>query len=1000
MPVRIEIFSHIFDARASLRMQLLERLGFAKKISKVFLADVYTIDKQFSEKKIKRIVDLLTNPVTQYSLIRYGATKPIQKTAKGSKLSFRYALEIGYLPGVTDNVANTAKEIIEDLFRISFSTDEGVYSSQIMFIEGMLSKKELKGIADSFHNPLIQRVQTKEYMQFKKDGGMNYEIPRVFLADKPTVVTVNMDVSDIELKQIGKLGIANPDGSRRGPLALDISAMKAIQSFFKKQGRDPTDVELESLAQTWSEHCKHTIFSSPIDDIPNGLFKTYIKGATEKIRGRKRKDICVSVFSDNSGAIAFNREYLITHKVETHNTPSALDPFGGAITGIVGVNRDAIGFGLGAKPIINTYGYCLANYTNNTTLYKGPNKTQKMLSAKRIMEGVIEGVNKGGNCSGIPSPQGFLYFDDRYRGKPLVFAGTVGLIPRFVNGKPSHEKKAMPGDYIVMAGGYVGKDGIHGATFSSEALDSGSPVTAVQIGDPITQKKLSDAVIKEARDLGMYSSITDNGAGGLSCSVSEMAKESGGCVVDLDKVPLKYPGLQPWEIWISESQERMTFAVPQKKWEQFAKLMKRRGVHASVIGIFTDSGSCVVRYRDTTVMDLPLQFLHDGLPVKKLQTQKVTIMPREPVISHTKDLTKIFLSLTGRPNIASYSFVSEQYDHIVQGGLVLPPLQGRGKVNADATIVRPILSSQKGILISQALYPSYGDIDMYAMAASCIDSAIRQVVATGADPDAIALLDNFCWSSSDDPVRLWQLKEATKACYDTAVAFGAPFISGKDSMYNDFKGFDSHGKPSHIAIPPTLLISSVSVIDEAASAISIDVKQENDLVYILGETHDETGGSEYFRMLSEKQGGLHTGRHVPTVNAKKNKKLYDVFYAASKAGLIASAISIGRGGLGIALAKSAMAGMLGIRINLSLLPGNTKKDDSCLFSESQGRILVSIAPDKRLAFEKQCTVIPFACIGRVTKNPDFIIEGMQKKTVVSTSVEDLLNVYRKTFSGL
>ncbi|MBI3573417.1 phosphoribosylformylglycinamidine synthase, partial [Candidatus Kaiserbacteria bacterium] len=324
---------------------------------------------------------------------------------------------------------------------------------------------------------------------------------------------------------------------------LSVEYLKTIREHFRRLGRAPTDVELETLGQTWSEHCKHTIFASPMDELTDGIYRTYIKGATKKIRAKKgAKDFCLSVFKDNSGGIAFDKNWVVTHKVETHNTPSALDPFGGAITGIVGVNRDSLGFGLGAKPVANVYGFCFAPPEDPRRLYRDRELTQELLPAKRIAEGVIKGINAGGNQSGIPTPQGFMLFDDSYRGKPLVFAGTVGLIPKTHNGRKLYEKKAKPGDYIVMVGGRVGLDGIHGATFSSAELHSGSPATAVQIGDPITQKKFSDAIAKEARDMGLYDSITDNGAGGLSSSVGEMAKESGGCRVELEKVPLKYDG--------------------------------------------------------------------------------------------------------------------------------------------------------------------------------------------------------------------------------------------------------------------------------------------------------------------------------------------------------------------------------------------------------------------------------------------------------------------------
>src|SRR6185369_6733818 len=417
--------------------------------------------------------------------------------------------------------------------------------------------------------------------------------------------------------------------------------------------------------------------------------------------------------------------------------------------------------------------------------------------------------------------QGFVYFDERYRGKPLVFAGTVGLIPRKIQGKLSHIKKAQPGDTIVMIGGRVGKDGIHGATFSSEALTGGSPATAVQIGDPITQKKLSDAIVKEARGLLLYNSITDDGAGGLSCSVSEMAKESGGCVVNLETVPLKYPGLDPWEIWISESQERMTLAVPQKNLKKFTELMERRGVESTVIGEFTDSGTCVVNFNKKTIMQIDMDFLHDGLPERKMKTTDTKLTFPTPKIALPKNLTESLATMLKRLNITSFEFITQQYDHIVLGNLVLGPLQGRGRINAETSVIRPVLDSQKGVIMSHGMYPTYSDIDTYHMAAASLDTAVRNAVAAGANPDYLALLDNFCWCSSNEPERLGQLKHAAKACYDYAVIYGTPYISGKDSMFNDFKGFDKDGNEIKISIPPTLLISSFGVIDDITKVVSL-----------------------------------------------------------------------------------------------------------------------------------------------------------------------------------
>ncbi len=595
------------DIRGELLKKSLANLG-TSSLRGVRVLDGYLLDSKLDKKELTRVAETFTNPILENFSI-----DQLPEVGK-----FTYAIEIGYLPGVTDNIAHTAKETIVDLLRLTDSSDLQVYTSKIFLLTGSIDLRDVERIALSLHNPLIERSRIASFAEIKKKG-LPKEVPEVVLEPHAPVINVPLEVSEQELLAIGKLGIQEDDGSRRGPLALDLHAMRAIQKYFTSLKREPTDIELESLAQTWSEHCKHTIFANPIaagkTEIKEGLYKTYIKGATNEIRKKKGKnDFCLSVFSDNAGGIVFDQDYLITHKVETHNAPSSLDPYGGAITGIVGVNRDTIGFGLGAKPVANVYGFCFGWPKDQRPLYLDQAKAQKMLPPARIMQGVIKGINAGGNCSGIPTLSGFLRFDDRYRGRPLVFAGTVGLMPRKIGSRLAYEKKAKAGDYIVMVGGRVGRDGIHGATFSSVAMDANSPATAVQIGDPITQKKLSDVIVKEARDLNLYDSITDNGAGGHSCSVAEMAKECGGAKVNLEKVPLKYPGLRPWEIWISESQERMTLAVPPKKWPAFKKLLDSRGVEGTLIGEFTDSGRCVVEYQSKKIMDLDMEFLHNGLP--------------------------------------------------------------------------------------------------------------------------------------------------------------------------------------------------------------------------------------------------------------------------------------------------------------------------------------------------------------------------------------------------
>jgi len=978
MPHRIEVGFRVTDTRADARVAQLAELSSGDCPKEVSIVDVYTFDKDFSGEDLQKIGSALSNPVLQ----DFSVDKSYQVP------EFDWAIEVGFLPGVTDNIGHTAQEITQDLLSVKFEGREAVYSSQITYIKGDLTRRQAQEIGESMANKLIQRITIKSFDKYTSDGGMDMLVPRVKLNHEPQVDEVDLDLSDEELTKLGKQGVPNGDGTRRGPLALSPDYLHAIKDYFAKEGRKPTDIEVESLAQTWSEHCKHTIFADPMDEIEDGIYNHYIKRATNEIRATKGDDdFCVSVFKDNSGGIVFDDEWIISDKVETHNSPSALDPFGGAITGIVGVNRDTVGFGKGAKPVVNRYGFCFADPADISPLYKGESKTQKMLSPRRIMNGVIHGVNVGGNCSGIPTPNGFMYFDKRYKGKPLVFVGTVGLMPREVCGKPSWEKQAKPGDKVVIIGGRVGQDGIHGATFSSEAMDSGSPSAAVQIGDPITQKKLSDAIVKEARDMDLYNSITDNGAGGISCSVAEMARECGGCYVDLDAVPLKYPGLDPWQIWISESQERMTLSIPPEKLDKFLELMKRRGVEATVIGDFNDSGKCEVVYKGKKIMDIELDFLHDGLPTSRLTTTYTKPTHDEPNTPCPNDLTDMMHTMISRLNVCSYDFVAHQYDYVVQGSTIIGPVHGKGRVNGRAAVMAPLLTSQKGVVLSRGLNPRYSDIDTYHMAACAIDTAIRNAVSVGVNLDKLALLDNFCWCSSDDPERLGQLKEAAKACYDYATAYGTPFVSGKDSMFNDFNGYDEDGEKIKISVPPTLLISSFGVTDDYRKSVSLDSKFAGDLVYVIGETKEELGASEYFNQLG------FVGNGVPKVDAAYAMRIYRAISEAITQGLLVSCESVAFGGLGVSLARKAIAGDLGMDLELDKIAKGMRLDYT-LFSETQSRFVVTVNPTKKAEFAALFTDLPIFSIGEVRSDDKFIIKGL-----VNTNVATLNENYRKPFKG-
>jgi len=938
---------------------------------------VYTVDYDFSAQQLKKIADSLHNPVVQTARIN----KPIN-------LDFDWVLELGFLPGVTDNVANTTTDIINDLFKKDIGISK-IFATRVLFIKGKIDNIYVKCIAHELINVLIERYHIKSRKQYIDDNGMDRIVPRVKLTDKQQAIKIDLEVPDAELIDLGKKGIQDPETlERRGPLAMDLEYLNTIRDYYRKEGRKPTDIELESIAQTWSEHCKHTIFSSQMDDIKEGIYKKYIKGATNKIRKEKgSNDFCLSVFEDNSGAIIFDDKWMITDKAETHNSPSALDPFGGAITGIVGVNRDTIGFGLGALPIVNKYGYCFGKPEDKSFIYRGKEQTNPSLFPRRVLEGVVAGVNSGGNQSGIPTPTGWCFFDDHYKGKPLVFVGTIGLMPRTLgDGRNGWEKKAKPGDNIVIIGGRVGKDGIHGATFSSEAMDEGSPATAVQIGDAITQKKLSDALIKEARDQSLFTSNTDNGAGGLSCSVAEMAEECGGFTVDLNKVPLKYPGLQPWETWISESQERMTLSVPDDKLKQFMDLMKARGVESTVIGKFNDSGRGKVDFEGKTIFDLDMEFLHNGLPEKTIETKPYPYRTQEPSIE-IYDQKETFLKVLGSHNICSFEFISKQYDHEVQNNSVIKPLVGKGRINSNAQAIKPLFDSKKGLIISEVVNPRLSQISTYDMAAVAIDTAVRNAVAAGADIDYMALLDNFCWCSSNEPERLSQLKDAAKSCYDISTVYGTPFISGKDSMFNDFKGYGDNDKPIKISVHPTLMISTISVIPDVAKTNTPDFKVKGDLIYIVGETKDECGGSEFYDVMGE------LGANSPKVDPKNALKLYRKMHSIKE--MLSASASVEKGGLIIALAKMSIAGQLGCVVDATKIAD--LPIEKIFYSESQSRFIITIDPENQDEFEK--TMDGFIQRIGIVTDGDFTVT-LKEKEVIRVPLKKLDDVYRERFGDL
>ncbi|MBU4075637.1 MAG: phosphoribosylformylglycinamidine synthase subunit PurL [Euryarchaeota archaeon] len=952
----------------SIKKRIVEDLRII--VDSVRTIDVYTIDAALSSGQVK----LLGDKVFADPIVQVFSDMPLAS-------DFSWLVEVGYRPGVTDNVGATAKKASEDVLKTGI---HGVYFSRQYLISGNITKDDAINITGGLlANSLIERWEIISSSDFDNEKGIHLPLPVVKGKHSPSVTTIDLDISDNELKELSRMRL----------FALNLAEMKAIRKYFVQTSKErekfgvslPTDVEIEVLAQTWSEHCKHKIFNSEITYIDdkgkttiNSLFNTFIKQATREIN----KPWLVSVFTDNAGVIKFNDDHNLVMKVETHNTPSALDPYGGAITGIVGVNRDPLGTGMGSRLIFNTDVFCFASPFYDKLL------PPRLFHPKRIFEGVRRGVEHGGNKSGIPTVNGCIVFDERYLGKPLVYCGTGGIMPSVINGKPSHIKEIDPGDLIVMTGGRIGKDGIHGATFSSLELDENSPVTAVQIGDPFTQKKMLDLLL-EARDKGLYNAITDNGAGGLSSSVGEMAQLSGGCLIELDKCPLKYPGLDPWEILVSESQERMTLAVSPDKIDEFLKLAGKRDVEATVIGTFTDSGKFHANYGGKTVAYMDMEFLHSGLPAMKLNARWVARKFEEPVLG-TVDLTDALKNLLSRLNICSKEYVIRQYDHEVQAGSVVKPLTGDGP--SDAAVIRPLLDSMEGVVVANGICPRYGDIDTYHMTACAIDEAVRNHICVGGSFDHLAGLDNFCWcdpvksdKNPDGEFKLAQLVRANMALYDYTKSYGVPCISGKDSMKNDY---NIGGRK--ISIPPTVLFSTIGKIDDVRKAVTMDVKRHGDRVYVLGMTRDELGGSEYFASIG------FIGNDVPKVNAATAKRLYAALEKAILEGTVASCHDCSDGGLAVALAESAFSGELGMTVELTNVPvENIKRTDTILFSESQSRFVVTVAPGKVKRFEEIMKGNVFADVGEVTSQQNFsVMDG--EKVVLSAGIDELKEAWQKT----
>ena len=981
----------------------LRSLGFGEGVTGAQIRDIYIVDGVDGlEPSVLRA--LVCDAVAQQATVA-GAATSVDAGDDGVAVPWSVLVEVAYRPGVTDPVASTLRAAVADMLGAG-AVERGVVQTARQY------RLPTEAVPPGLFNPLIQHATTITAAQWRAGERPPARYPTMAegapassdAAADPAELVVRMDLARMSTDELARL-------SEERLLALSDAEMAAIAAYYRRPevaaarsaagiGEQATDVELEMLAQTWSEHCKHKIFSASIEysdadgsDSVDSIFDTYIRQTTRLVA--PDDGFLRSVFHDNSGVVEFDADTLVCFKVETHNSPSALDPYGGAITGIVGVNRDILGTGRGARPIFNTNVLCFAPPATADV-------PAGLLPPRVVMEGVHRGIVDGGNQSGIPVAAGAVLFDPSFVGKPLVFCGTGGILPAYVAGEPAWESHPQPGDVAVMAGGRIGKDGIHGATFSSLALDEAAPLSAVQIGDPIVQKRMSDMLLA-ARDRGLYRALTDNGAGGLSSSFGEMARECGGIRLDLERAPLKYPGLAPWEILLSEAQERMSLAVPPARWPELQRLAAKWDVEVSAVGTFTDDGSVDIRYAGSRVGLLDLQFLHDGLPKMRLQARwdgPSVGMAAAPAAGEadadTDGLAATLLALLAEPNIASKQDLVRQYDHEVQAATIGKPFTGVAADGpSDGAVLRPKPDSRRGLTVAHGICPWYSPLDTYHMAMCAVDEAVRAHVACGGDPDRMTALDNFCWpdpiagpGNPDGEHKLAQLVRAARGLADACLAYRLPLISGKDSMKND-----AVVEGRKISVLPTLLVSVMGIVPDVEQIAGTDFLQAGHRIWVVGEDRGQLGGSSYARLTGQ------PFTSVPTAVPEQSLPLYRGLHRAMRRGLLQSIHDLADGGLAVALAESAIGGRLGAEVDVTALPGNQQPNAEgdpaavALFSETAGRFLISVAAEDSDLLEG---LLPDGCwadVGEVVGQPQLAVRRVGVE-LLRVALDDLVAAWQ------
>jgi len=997
--------------------QELREIGVKK--AKVRSSQIYTLyGPELDVERLEKASGLVHHEVTQNALIN----EPIDPQE-----IWDFVLRVDFKPGVTDNAARVLKKDLE----LSGFRDIDVFTSNVFYISGEYDETD-KSINDQLmrvaSNPLIHEITIEKRKAFEEKGGFEKKTHEVILPKRPNMYMIDLDLmSHEELCKTGKEGTLdtdikqNPNKERGGTLALAEDYMLAIKEYSlsdkNAHGHGTkgflSNVELEVLAQMWSEHCRHSLYNASIEENEDGIFDEFIKKPTKKVL-KSKPHLGISIFKDNGGVFKFNEKWNLVIKNETHNTPSALDPYGGSITGIVGVNRDPAGTGVGAELIANSLYYFLGHKTDRRRYFKDRQLTQLLLNPKQIFTGVVKGVEHGGNQMGIPINLGMIVEHERYNGKPIVGVGSIGRIPPEINGKKSEEKHIDTGDRLYIVGGRAGIDGIHGATFSSEGLNANSPVTAVQIGDAYTQKKMFDALL-ELRDLGYINYITDLGAGGVCCASLEMAETVGGAPggldINIDRLLQKYPGMTAAELLMNESQERMAIAVNETNKEEIEKIFKKHEVEFSDIGVFNNSGRAEIRANKEKVVDLDMDFIHHGFPKRELHPAEYRLGNDEEMVLRSKlegafeemingceseeeRIKQEFYEMLERPNLGSVAPFMDRMDSTVKGLSVQHCIQGRGRISTRSACITPDISSSEGLIQSYGHTERQSYIDSEKMGVNAFLRSIGNSIAMGGRLDWMVATDQALWQSSDDPKYQQMLIEANRGMAKVIEGCAVPVISGKDSMYNQVAMFDENGNSVKRGVFPTILMTTFAKIDDVSNITTIDAKEDGDYVYVVGsKTKADMGGSEYYNWISERTGNG-TEFNIGRVSSESVESVFETFgrmNVACTEKLINSSTYVEAGGLMTAIKNTAMAGEKGIEFDVDALDKEEgMRLHEIMYGETEGRFIVTIGEANKARFE-ELFAGKYSQIGVVKGNE--IKMKYEGKEMLSEKLGPMLGIY-------